>query len=390
MTETTEDLPLLFTRWRIRNVELRNRIVIAPMGQGSAANGILDDWHFTHLAKFAVGGAGCVFVEDTSVHPDGRRNHGSSGLWSDEQVSPLKRIAAFLKEHGSAPAIQLGHTGRKASGKRGWEGLLPLDETDVARGEAPWQTVSSSPIAPGEGYQVPRELAPADIAGLVEAWGAATRRADKAGFEVVEIHGAHGYLIHQFLSPLVNRRTDSYGGERAARMRFALEVTEAVRAAWPADKPLFFRVSAIDGPPGGWDLADTVALAHELKARGVDLIDCSSGGMGRSINLDVGRLTLGYQVGYAETVRREAGIATMAVGLILHAAQAEEILRESQADLIAIARQALYDPHWPVHAAEELGVKQHFALHPPQYGFWLEKRREQLAALDEPTRKDAD
>ncbi|MBI4184799.1 MAG: NADH:flavin oxidoreductase/NADH oxidase [Proteobacteria bacterium] len=373
---TTE--PLLFTPLALRAVTLRNRIVISPMGQGSAVDGRLTDWHFAHLAKFAVGGAGVVFVEDTAVRPEGRRNHGSSGLWSDDHVPPLARIAAFLKAHGATPAIQLGHTGRKASVKRGWEGFLPLDEADLARGERPWPTVSSSALAPGAGYQVPRALSTAEIADIVAAWAAAARRAEAAGCEAIEIHGAHGYLIHQFLSPLVNARTDAYGGPRERRMRFALEVAEAVRAAWPAAKPLFFRVSAIDGPPGGWGLADTVALARELKRLGVDVIDCSSGGLGRSVVLDQGRLAPGYQVPYAEAVRREAGIATMAVGLILDPLQAEAILARGQADLVAIARQALDDPHWPAHAAAALGCPDPYALHPVQYGHWLRLRARQL------------
>ncbi len=374
--------PLLFTPLTLREVALRNRIVISPMCQYSAVDGIANDWHFAHLARFALGGAGLVFVEATAVHRDGRITHGDLGLWSDAQIPPLQRIAAFLKAQGAVPAIQLAHAGRKASMQRPWHGNGPIDDSDRARGEDVWRIVAPSALAMDEGWLVPAELDRAEMAMLREHWRSAALRALAAGFEVIEVHGAHGYLLNAFLSPLANRRNDSYGGDREGRMRFPLEIAETVRAAWPKEKPVFFRVSAVDGVEGGWTLEDTLALARALAARGIDVIDCSSGGIAGSATAARIPRAPGFQVPFAERVRRETGMKTMAVGLIIEPHQAESVLENGQADLVAIGREALYDPNWPLHAERALrGEAAGFADWPVQAGWWLERRERGLRAL---------
>ena len=371
--------PRLFTPIALRGVTLKNRIVISPMCQYSAVDGHADDWHLVHLGRFALGGAGMGFTEATAVEARGRITHGDLGLWSDEHVPGLRRVATFLREHGALPAIQLAHAGRKASMQRPWHGNGPLDEHDRARGELPWPIVAPSALPLDDGWLMPHELTVADIAALQQSWRAATLRALEAGFEALELHSAHGYLGHEFLSPLSNRRSDRYGGDRAGRMRFTLELAETVRAAWPADKPLFVRVSSVDGLEGGWTIEDTVALARELAARGVDVIDCSSGGLAGSATAARIKRGPGFQVPYAERVRRDAGVKTMAVGLILEPAQAEAILEAGQADLIAIGREALYDPSWALHAEGALGLQGEFESWPVQAGWWLERRRRTMA-----------
>lgn len=315
------------------------------------------------------------------MHKDGRITHGDMGLWSDAHIAPLQRIADFLRAQGAAPAIQLGHAGRKASMQRPWHGNGPLDTSDLARGEEVWRIVAPSALAMDEGWLTPVELSPAEMAELREHFRRATLRAAAAGFDIVELHGAHGYLLHSFLSPLSNRRNDAYGGDRAGRMRFPLEIVETVRAAWPKDRPMFFRTSSVDGIDGGWTLDDTVALARELKARGVDVVDCSSGGIAGSATAARIPRHPGFQVPFAERIRREAGIKTMAVGLIMEPQQAEAVLQAGQADLIAIGRQALYDPNWPLHAARALGGDPaDFERWPVQAGWWLERRERGLRA----------
>ncbi len=376
------DTPLLFRPLSLRGVPLRNRIVISPMCQYSAVDGLASDWHLVHLGRFALGGAGTVFVEATAVHPRGRITHGDLGLWSDSQIPPLRRIARFLAEHGAVPAIQLAHAGRKASMQRPWHGNGPIDGTDRARGEDAWPVVAPSALPMDEGWLVPHELSPAEMAALREAWRQAAVRALESGFEIVELHAAHGYLLHEFLSPLSNRRTDAYGGDRAGRMRFPLEVAETLRAVWPQDRPVFVRVSAVDGIEGGWTLEDTVAFARELKARGVDLVDCSSGGLAGSATAARVPRGPGFQVPFAERIRREAELMTMAVGLIVEPQQAENILKKGQADLVAIGREALFDPNWPAHAELALGASRDpFASWPVQHGWWLERRERALRAL---------
>jgi 2,4-dienoyl-CoA reductase-like NADH-dependent reductase (Old Yellow Enzyme family) len=374
--------PLLFTPIALRSVKARNRIVISPMCQYSADDGLAEDWHLVHIGKFAQGGAGIVFVEATAVEARGRITYGDLGIWSDAHVPPLSRIARFVKGQGAVPAIQLAHAGRKASMQRPWHGNGPITDADRARGEDIWPIVAPSAIPLGEGWLVPNELLAADLTALKHAWRRAAERALAAGFEIVEIHSAHGYLLHEFLSPLANRRNDLYGGDREGRMRFPLEIAEVVREIWPQDKPVFVRVSAVDGIEGGWALEDTVAYTKELRARGIDLIDCSSGGIAGSAT--AGRVappSLGFQVPYAERVRREAGLSTMAVGLILDAEQAEAILQAGKADLIALAREALFDPNWPLHAAYALGLDPDFNHWPVQYGWWLNRRERVLRSL---------
>jgi 2,4-dienoyl-CoA reductase-like NADH-dependent reductase (Old Yellow Enzyme family) len=371
--------PQLFTPIALRGVTLKNRIVISPMCQYSAVAGHANDWHLVHLGRFALGGAAMVFTEATAVEARGRITHGDLGLWSDEHVPGLRRIATFLREHGAVPAIQLAHAGRKASMQRPWHGNGPLDEKDRARGDLPWQIVAPSALPLDEGWLTPHELSVAEIGALQQSWRAATLRALEAGFAAIELHSAHGYLGHEFLSPLSNRRSDGYGGDLAGRMRFTLELAETVRAAWPQDRPLFVRVSSVDGLEGGWAIEDSVVLARELAARGVDVIDCSSGGLAGSATAARIKRGPGFQVPYAERVRREAGVKTMAVGLILEPAQAEAILEAGQADLIAIGREALYDPSWALHAEGALGVQGEFESWPVQAGWWLERRRRTMA-----------
>jgi len=378
---TSPASPLLFTPLRLREVALRNRAMLSPMCTYSATDGLASEWHLAHLAQFALGGFGVVCVEATAVTEQGRITYGDVGLWSGAHVAPLARIAATVRRHGAVPAIQLAHAGRKASSQRPWHGMGPLTAADAAaRNEPPWPTVAPTPEPMDAGWHVPQALDVADIRALIAAWRDAAARARDAGFDIVEIHGAHGYLNHQFLSPLVNRRNDSYGGDRAGRMRFPLEVAEAVRAEWPSDRPVFCRISSVDGIDGGWDLDDSVALARELNSRGIDAVDCSSGGVvGSAVARAVPR-GLGYQVPFAARIRREAAIATIAVGLILTGPQAEQILQNGDADLVAIAREALYDPYWPRHAAQALGAEG-FADWPHQYGWWLDKRDATLRRL---------
>ena len=344
-------MPHLFEPITIRGVTAKNRILISPMCQYSAIDGVVNDWHLVHLGKFAQGGAGMVMVEASAVTAEGRITHGDVGLWHDGQTAPLKRIASFIRDNGSVPAIQLAHAGRKASMQRPWYGNAVLDAGDRARGDLPWRTVAPSAIAMDEGWQTPEALDIAELASLREHWRLATLRAVEAGFDLLEVHCAHGYLLHEFLSPLSNHRTDAYGGDRAGRMRYPLEIIETVRAAWPADKPLSVRISSVDGVDGGLELADQIAFAQECKARGVDLIDCSSGGLLGSATAARIPRGYGFQVPYANEIRKQAGIATIAVGLILHPQQAEDILAQGQADIVAIGREVLFDPNWPLHAA---------------------------------------
>lgn len=371
---TAETQPRLFEPLTIRGVKTRNRIVISPMCQYSAVEGVPNDWHVVHLGRFATGGAGIVFTEATAVEARGRITPGCTGLWNDEQAQAHARIVSFHKAHGAVPGIQLAHAGRKASAQRPWHGNGPLTDADRARGDIAWKVVGPTTLPVGDDWPVPDALSADELVELVEAFAAAARRALTAGYEIVEIHGAHGYLIQSFLSPIANQRKDAYGGDRQGRMRLALEVTEAVRAAWPEDKPLFFRVSAEDGVADGWQLEDTIVLARELKRFGVDVIDCSSGGIRGPVTAAGAKRQPGYQVPFAETVRREADVMTQAVGLITHPKQAEAILRAGSADLIAIAREALLDPSWAHHAALTLSADTEFENWPEQYGWWLVRR----------------
>ena len=378
--------PHLLQPITLRGVSAKNRILISPMCQYSATDGLANDWHLVHLGKFAQGGAGIVMVEAAAVAEQGRITHGDVGLWHDGQIAPLKRIASFLKDNGSVPAIQLAHAGRKASMQRPWFGNAALNDEDHARGDLPWRIVAPSAIPMDEGFLTPHALDTSELATLREQWRLATLRAAEAGYEFLEVHCAHGYLLHAFLSPLSNRRDDAYGGDRAGRMRYPLEIIETVRAAWPKDRPLSVRISSVDGVEGGLELADQIAFATEAKARGVDLIDCSSGGLLGSATAARIPRGYGFQVPFASEIRKQAGVATIAVGLILHPQQAEDILVQEQADLVAIGREALFDPNWPLHA--ELALRDEdgevFASWPRQYGWWLQRREPGLRKLDGP------
>lgn len=358
--------------------------MLAPMNQHRAKNGIADDGLLVHLGKFALGGFGIVTTEATAVSLAGKIAPGDLGIWSDGHIPGLKRITDYLRTQGAASAIQICHSGRKGSIQRPWQGFGPLGESDIARNERPWPLYSPTDEALGPGHVVPQALDMAGIHRIVEEFAAAAVRADKAGFDILELHGGHGYLIASFLSPVINTRIDRYGGDREGRMRFALEVVAAVRSRWPAGKPLFFRVSCVDGHPDGWKIDDTVALAIELKRQGVDLVDCSSGGLRLSTAIENAQRRPGYQVPYAAEVRRCAEIPTGAVGLILDGRQAEEVLQNGAADLIVVGRQALYDPYFPHHAAQAFGLDPDFDTWDVSAGWWLAKRRPGLEAVGLP------
>jgi 2,4-dienoyl-CoA reductase-like NADH-dependent reductase (Old Yellow Enzyme family) len=365
---------LLFTPIVLRGVTVRNRVAISPMQQYSAVDGVANDWHLIHLARFALGGAGIVFVGASAVEKRGRNTHGDLGLWSDDQVEPLARIARTLRAQGAVAGVQLGHTGRKGALQKWWEGHGPLGEADrLERDEGPWPVVAPSALAAGDGYPVPHALSTAEVEELVRSYGQAARRAREAGFEVLEVHGAHGYLIHQFMSPVANRRDDRYGGSRDARFRFAYEVAQAVRAEWPESLPLFWRVSLGDEDLGADDM---VVFARGLAARGIDVIDCSSGGGISSYPASGKQVPRGiaFLPGLGARIREEAGIGVMAVGLIIDPHEAEDFLAAGQADLIAIGREALFNPNWAVHAEIALGANRDYETWPRQYRWWLAKR----------------
>ncbi len=369
----------LFEKHQLRGVSLRNRLMLSPMCQYSAKDGFATDYHLVELGRFALGGFGLVMVEATAVVPEGRITHGDLGLWDDDHIEGLARIAHFLKANGVAAAIQLAHAGPKASEQRPWQGNGPLDEADFARGEENWRVVSAAANPYGPGWLTPTALSLAEMESVKEAFVAAAARAQKAGFDVVEVHCAHGFLLNSFLSAVTNTRTDDYGGDRERRMRFPIEVVQAVRAAWPKEKPLFVRVSAVDGIREGGSIDDTIAFARHLKEIGVDIVDCSSGGIAPRYDFPS---SWGYQVPYADAVRREAGIATVAVGLIVDAKQAEAIVSDSRADLVAIGREALLNPNWALHAHDQLKpADELFAAWPPQSGWWLKGRSAQISSF---------
>src|SRR3954469_15686253 len=369
--------PALFRPLTVRERTLPNRLVVARMCQYSVADGFVGDYHLVHLGRFALGGFGLVIVEATAVTADGRISHGDVGLWSDEHIPGLARIADFLHAEGAAAGIQLAHAGAKASSRRPWDGGGPVTAENARPGEAPWPTVSASAVPVGPDWPAPHALTVAELGDVRKAFAAATRRAVTAGFDLVEVHAAHGYLLHQFLSPLSNRRADAYGGSLENRMRFPLEVVEAVRAEWPDDRPLSVRVSSVDGSRDGITLDETVELARELRARGVDVVDASGGGIGGGWEHPLG---YGYQVPFAARIREDADVATMAVGLIVDPAQAEAIVVEGQADLVALAREAQDDPNWAVHAARTL-TGGSYEIYPVQAGPRLASRDRLLGRL---------
>jgi 2,4-dienoyl-CoA reductase-like NADH-dependent reductase (Old Yellow Enzyme family) len=360
----------------------------------SAIDGVAQPWHFAHLSAFARGKAGLVFTEATAVEARGRITPQCLGIWADEQAQALRPITAFIESMGCVPGIQLAHAGRKASTRPPFvdKGGSPLNHEDTERAGEPWQSVAPSALPVADGWPLPEELDTAGLTQVKDAFVAAAKRALAAGFKVIELHMAHGYLLHSFLSPLGNERDDDYGGDIDGRMRFPLEVAAAVRAAMPDELPLFARISAIDGKEGGWNMDDSVLLSEKLSATGVDVVDCSSGGIGgapRFRSDDAGKaLTTssargpGFQVPFSRQVRNEAGVKSMAVGVIIDPHQAEEILQSGGADLVALGREIMYDPFWPLHAAEALGVDPDYQMWPEQYA-WAVDRRAQIKALNQ-------
>lgn len=367
----------LFEAVQLRHVQARNRIVIAPMQQYSAdANGMANDWHLLHLGRFALGGAGIVFVESTAVEARGRNTYGDLGIWSDAHVEPLKRIAEALRKQGAVAAIQLGHTGRKAAQRNAWKGMGPLTQADADQGEPPWQPVAPSPIPASPNWQTPHALTDAEILELVTSWGQAARRALEAGFEMLEIHGAHGYLIHQFLSPRSNQRQDGWGGTPANRQRFALEVAKSVRRHWPDHLPLAWRLSMTDLDDGTLPLDDMVEFIKRLRDVGVDMLDCSSGGGIEAHPTEGLRIPRGlaFRASDARELRTRTGIAIIGVGFVIRPEVAQRHVSTGCADLVAIGREALFNPNWPLHAQHVLSPGHDYGLWPLQHRWHLSKR----------------
>jgi 2,4-dienoyl-CoA reductase-like NADH-dependent reductase (Old Yellow Enzyme family) len=378
--------PMLFEPLTIRGLTLKNRLVVPPMVHYRAeAGNTCGTFHVVHLGRYALGGFGLVFVEATAVEPVGLINEHDLGIWNDAQMESFKPLIAFMKRQGTAIGIQLAHGGRKSSSQTAMQGMGPLTEENLKAGAKSWQPVGPTAEPVAKGWLTPRQLTTAECKAMVGTWASAASHAVGAGFDTIEIHTAHGYLLASFLSPVSNTRNDEYGGDRAGRMRLPLEIAEAVRREMPDTMPLFVRVSAVDGTVEGWNLDDTVVFARELKARGVDVIDCSSGGISGSATAAQVPRSLGFQVPFAERVRHEAEIPTMAVGIILEAQQAESILENKQADLIAIGRQSQFNPNIAHHWAHELGINARFEDWSPEFGWWLEKRIRTLEGFATPT-----
>ena len=372
----------LFQPLKFRDVTLKNRIAVSPMSQYRAKNGHANNWHLVHLGRFALGGAALVFAEATAVEADGRRTHGDLGLWEDGQIEPLRPVTAFLEAEGAVPGIQLGHAGRKASERRPWHGETPVTHEDVTkRGEKPWSAIAPSAVPYAEGWPTPEEMGEDDIRRVIVAFGDAARRALEAGFRVLDVYAAHGFLIHQFLSPIANHRTDAWGGDALGRRRFAIEVARSIRKQWPESLPLVFRLSATDWIDGGIEPEETVETARALAREGVDMIDCSTGGVGGRERPRRMRIEQGFQVPFAERIRREADVASMAVGFLWDAQECERIVADGRADMVALAREMLDDPNWPLHAAAQLNADENHNMWPPEAGWWLMKRARLIEKL---------
>jgi 2,4-dienoyl-CoA reductase-like NADH-dependent reductase (Old Yellow Enzyme family) len=389
----------LFSSYQLAGLTLKNRLVISPMCNYSAHDGFVNDWHMVAVGRYALGGAAMVMLEASAVQANGRITHGDLGIWKDEHIPGLKRLADFLRANDSVPAIQLGHAGRKASMARPWYGNGPLTQADFDRGDLAWQANAPSDIAVAQGWTIPKQMSLDDIRVLKSDFIAAAKRALQAGFDVIELHAAHGYLLHSFLSPFSNRRSDEYGGDRAGRSKLILEIAADLRAVWPKSLPLLVRLSTIDDLDGGWEIEDSVWLSQQLKTIGVDAIDCSSGGIVGSASAPVSsspfnpsrsvpaapvlrtKRVPGFQVPWAKAIKAGANIPAIAVGLILTAQQAEAIINSGDADLVAIAREALDDPNWPLHAAQALAASKTFELWPKQFGWWLNVRQGILSKL---------
>ncbi len=373
----------LFQPLTIRGFTARNRIMVSPMQQyASDGSGLANDYHLVNAGRFALGGAGMVILEATAIEPCGRMASSDLGLWDDAQVTPLARIAEFLRNNGAVPGIQLVHAGRKGAIQAPWDGAGPLTEKDrIERNDPPWPLIGPSAVAAGPGWQTPAEMSLADIRGNIQLWAAAARRAAAAGFQIIDFHGAHGYLLHSFLSPLSNRRSDEYGGSRENRMRFPLQVVEAVRAAFPASGALFYRLSVLDGVDGGWTQEDSAVFCRALYARGVDVIDVSSGGAiaDRSSDARV-RRGFAFHAPYSRQLRDAIGGLVATVGLIVDPQQAEAVLQAGDADIIAMGRELLHNPHWPAHARNTLEGEDYLAWH-KEAGWWLDKRATLMRGL---------
>lgn len=339
-------MPALFQPFTLRDVTFKNRIAVSPMSQYRAFDGYANDWHMVHLGRFALGGAGLIFAEATAVEACGRRTHGDLGLWQDEQVEKLLQITSFISDEGSIPGVQLAHAGRKASERRPWHGETPVDDIDVAeRDEAPWTAIGPSPIPYADGWPAPQEMSESEIRRVIKAFGDAARRSKEAGFEVIEVYAAHGFLVHQFLSPIANQRTDQWGGNDINRRRFAVEIARSIRSQWPERYPLLFRLSATDWLDGGLEVEDTIATAAALKTEGVDMIDCSSGGIGGKERPRRMLIEQGFQAPFAQQIRAEARVSSMAVGFLWDAEKCEAIIANGEADMVALARELLDDPN---------------------------------------------
>ena len=369
--------PLLFTPIKIRGLVMRNRIIASPMCQYLSVDGAPNDWQLMHLGRLAIGGCGVVFGEETAVEPDGRKTHNCAGLYKQSHVAAYRKITDMIRSNGALPAIQLGHSGRKGSCHDAMRDWRALDNSDAENGLPPWQvmtpTAALSPPRP-----IPhKEMDQDDINRVVDDFRTATKRSIDAGYDIVEIHGAHGYLIHQFLSATSNQRKDNYGGSLANRMRFAVEVAAAVREVWPKERPVFFRLSAVDGKGGSWTLADSISLAATLREVGIDMIDVSSGGITGSSNMPMVPRIPAYQARFASRIRHQANIGTIAVGGITTPQQAEDILRSGKADMIAMARELLWNADWPAHAAQSLGLDDPFSYLPTGYAHRLRQRESQ-------------
>ena len=368
-------MSVLFSPFTLRDITFKNRIAVSPMSQYRARDGEANDWHLVHLGRFALGGAGLVFVEATAVEKDGRRTHGDLGLWSDTQIEHLRPVTRFLACEGAVSGIQLGHAGRKASERRPWHGETPVDAEDVSeRNEAPWTAIAPSPIPYSEGWPEPAEMSDRDIHRVIGSFGEAARRSHEAGFKVLEVYAAHGFLIHQFLSPISNRRIDRWGGNGENRRRFAVQVARSIRRNWPDGLPLVFRLSATDWLDGGIEVDDAIETAKALAAEGVDLIDCSSGGIGGKERPRRMKIEQGFQTPFAARIREEADVATMTVGYLWDAQFCEHALAAGKCDMMALARELLDDPNWPLHAARELDVDNNHDAWPVEAGWWLRKR----------------
>jgi 2,4-dienoyl-CoA reductase-like NADH-dependent reductase (Old Yellow Enzyme family) len=363
--------PALFTPITLRGVTFRNRTVVSPMCQYMAVEGEPQDWHMAHHARFALGGLGACLLEATAVTRDGRITHGCTGLWDDAQIAPMSRLAALHRSHGVVPGVQISHSGGKGATQRPWEGAGPLPEEGP---EPMWEIIGPSAVKIRSNFRTPRPATAAEIADVIHAFGLAARRAVKAGFQIIELHGAHGYLIHSFMSPITNQRTDGYGGSLEGRMRLALDAAREVRRNAPEDVVVGYRASVVDNLEGGITVDDTVRLAGELKQLGVDFIDCSAGGIALPVSQLPSMVGEAYQAPLAEAVRKGAGIATMAVGMITDPVRANAIIESGQADFVALGRELLADAAWPYRAAVKLGLENPDRVLPMQYAMYLERR----------------